>query len=68
MVSFGVQTELSWTEYFDQYPEAYRLGDELLGEKPIDISPYVNIPGITPEKLAALHAAHIEGRKKAGAK
>lgn len=61
--SFDVQTDLAYEEFLSKYPESYTLGRLLINPEPIPFEPYKNIPGITPEKLLALHAKHLEARK-----
>ncbi len=61
--SFDVQTELTYEQFLSKYPESYTLGRLLIQPEPIPFEPYKNIPGITPEKLIALHAKHLEARK-----
>lgn len=61
--SFDVQTELTYDQFLSKYPESHTLGRLLVQPEPIPFEPYKNIPGITPEKLLALHAKHLEARK-----
>ncbi len=63
VMSFDFQTDLTHTEYFNKYPQAYRLGELLLEKGEIEFEPFKDIPGITKKKLAALHAKHQAGRK-----
>jgi hypothetical protein len=63
--SFGTQTELTKYEFMRRHPEYYDLCIALGKDDQIPLTQYQNIPGITQEKLLALHAKHIEGRKKA---
>ena len=63
MKSFDVQTELTYEQFLDKYPESHTLGRLLMELGPIPFEPYKNIPGITPEKLIALHTKHMEVRK-----
>jgi hypothetical protein len=65
VVSFDVQTKLTREQYFDKYPEVYELGRLFDDPDPIAFARFKNIPGITKAKLAALHKAHLEARKKA---
>ena len=48
----------------DQYPEYDDLLDALAVDDEIDVSDFENIPGITAEKLKALHQRHIEARNR----
>jgi hypothetical protein len=61
--SFDVQTELTYDQFLAKYPESHTLGLSLMSSEPIPFEPYKNIPGITPEKLLALHTKHLEARK-----
>ena len=63
VLSFDMQTDLTRDEFLSKYPRACDLGELLLMPAPIPFEPYADIPGITPKKLAALHAAHLAGRK-----
>ena len=63
VVVFNAQTQMKSADFLGKYPEAYELGRALFEDAEIDFEKYRNIPGITPEKLKALHAKHLEGRK-----
>jgi hypothetical protein len=62
VVSFDEQTALTRDEYCSQFPEYYTLCELLAGDAEIDFAGFSRIPGITSEKLAALHAKHKAGR------
>ena len=55
VLSFNIQTDLTYDEYTEKYPESLSLSSELLEDDPIDFEEYKNIPGITPQKLKKLH-------------
>ncbi len=61
---FDVETGLTRDEFTAQFPQYYNLSNDLLMDLPIPIEKYVMLPGITEEKLMALHQAHIAGRTK----
>ena len=63
-MSFDVQTDLTYEEFLEKYPQAYRLGEALTGEDKIRFDDFKMIPGITEAKLKKLHAAHLARRKK----
>ena len=63
VVSFDVQTELTRSEYLAQYPAAYDLGSALMKDELISFEKYTDVPGITPEKLLALHEKFRAARK-----
>src|SRR5579859_4344266 len=63
VLSFDVQTKLTYSEYLEKYPEAYKLG-ELLHEKgEIHFDDFKKLPGITKAKLKKLHEAHLAKKK-----
>jgi hypothetical protein len=64
VISFDVQTRLTRQQFEEKYPEICALGELLGGEAEIPFEQFKRIPGITKEKLKALHKAHVEGRKK----
>ena len=64
VMSFDVQTDLTYEEFLEKYPQAYRLGEALTGEDKIRFDDFKMIPGITEAKLKKLHAAHLARRKK----
>ncbi len=63
VVSFDVQTEFTRDQFMGKFPEVQRLARLLIEAEPISFDEFASIPGITPEKLDALHKAHLEGRK-----
>ncbi len=63
VVSFDVQTEFTRDQFMGKFPEVERLAWLLIEAEPISFDEFASIPGITPEKLDALHKAHLEGRK-----
>ena len=63
IISFDIQTDFTREEFLNKFPEVYKLGEALLSNDTIPIEPYNKIPGITEEKLKALHAKFIQGRK-----
>ena len=64
VVVFDVQTNLTYEQFTDRYPEYCDLCRELMGTEPINFERYSRIPGITKRKLTVLHKKHMEGRKK----
>ena len=62
VICFDVQTELTRDEFMSQHPEYYTLSSLLLESDAIEFEHFANLPGITPEKLAALHAKHLSMR------
>jgi len=64
VMSFDVQTDLTYEEFLEKYSQAYRLGEALLEEGEIRFKDFKTIPGITKAKLEKLHAAHLARRKK----
>ena len=64
VMSFDVQTDLTYEEFLEKYSQAYRLGEALLEEGEIRFEDFKTIPGITKAKLEKLHAAHLARRKK----
>ena len=62
--SFDVQTNLTYEQYMEKYPEYNNLSRNLLKDDPIDFDKYKNIPGITPQKLKELHNKFKKARKK----
>ena len=63
-MSFDVQTDLTYEEFLEKYPQAYRLGEALMEEGKIRFDDFKMIPGITEAKLKKLHAAYLARRKK----
>ena len=63
-MSFNIQTDLTYDEYTEKYPESLSLSSELLEDDPIDFDKYKNIPGITKKKLEILHNKFKKARKK----
>ena len=55
---FDTQTDMTHAEFRRRYPEYWDLCEALAGEDEIEFETYKDLPGITPEKLAALHAKH----------
>jgi len=51
-------------EFMEKHPDYYSLSEALLGDAPIEFELYKAIPGITEEKLKALHDKFIAARKK----
>ena len=64
VMSFDVQTDLTYEEFLEKYPQAYRLGEALMEEGKIRFDDFKMIPGITEAKLKKLHAAYLARRKK----
>jgi hypothetical protein len=64
VLSFDVQTDLTYALFLLKYPEAYRLGEALMEKAEIRFEDFKNIPGITKAKLKKLHEQHLAGRKK----
>jgi hypothetical protein len=62
MLSFDVQTDLTYSEFLAKYPEAHRLGELLVEKTEIRFANFKRIPGITEAKLKKLHAAHLAKR------
>ena len=60
---FDVETGLTYNEFLVKYPGYYRLGEALMKPDAIEFEPFKDLPGITPEKLKALHDKHLAGRK-----
>ena len=55
VLSFNVQTNLTYEQYRTRYPNYFMLARSLLKDDPIDFEEYKNIPGITPQKLKKLY-------------
>ena len=64
VLSFNIQTNLTYNAYMRKYPEVINLSKELLKDKPIDFEKYKRLPGITEEKLKALHKKFIDRSTK----
>ena len=64
VVCFDVQTDLTKSEFMEKFPIYWNLSIALLSDKPLNFDAFQDLPGITPEKLTALHAKFVEGRKK----
>ena len=62
--SFDVQTNLTYEQYMEKYPEYNNLSRNLLKDDPIDFKKYKNLPGITPQKLKKLHNKFKKARQK----
>ena len=60
--SFDVETGLTYEQFTARYPRYWDLCNALMGSDPIDFDTYKGIPGITPEKLIALHNKHKEAQ------
>ncbi|HEV2692402.1 MAG TPA: pentapeptide repeat-containing protein, partial [Verrucomicrobiae bacterium] len=65
VLSFDVQTDLTFSEYLEKYPEAYNLGAALSEKGKIDFDTFKKLPGITKAKLEKLHQAYLKGSKQA---
>jgi hypothetical protein len=57
-------TNMTYDDLFRAHPECYELGNLLASSEPIDFERFKTIPNITPEKLKALHDAHLAWRSK----
>jgi hypothetical protein len=64
VISFDVQTNLTFEVFLNKYPQAYKLGELLEGKDLIDFEQFEMIPGITKEKLADLHKKHLKSKEK----
>jgi Pentapeptide repeats (8 copies) len=64
VLSFDVQTDLTYSEFLEKFPQACQLGKKLMEEEKICFDAFKMIPGITKAKLEKLHAAHLARRKK----
>lgn len=62
MICFDVQTEFTRREFIAAFPEYRQLCMALRKKKAIDFEKYKKLPGITPEKLRALHEKHLKGK------
>ena len=62
--SFDIQTDLTAEEYQTKYPQYWQLCDLLHRPAEIDFSKFSQLPGITKEKLTALHRKHLAGKTK----
>jgi hypothetical protein len=63
VVCFDVDTGMKRGDFLGAFPKYRDLLDALLRDDAINFFSFSDLPGITPEKLASLHAKHIEGRK-----
>ena len=63
MVCFDVDTGMKRGDFLGAFPKYWDLSDALSRDDAINFFSFSDLPGITPEKLASLHAKHIEGRK-----
>jgi hypothetical protein len=64
VVCFDVDTGMKRGDFLRAFPKyIWDLSDALLRDDAINFFSFSDLPGITPEKLASLHAKHIEGRK-----
>ena len=61
--SFDFQTELTYEQFLESFPESFVLGSELHQPFEIDFAKYARIPGITPEKLKELHRKHLAAKE-----
>ena len=61
--SFDFQTELTYEQFLESFPESFDLGSELHQPFEIDFAKYARIPGITPEKLKELHRKHLAAKE-----
>lgn len=59
---FDAPTRLTHQELLVEYPEATQLLYRLGRSAPIPFKPFSRLPGITPEKLTALHQRHLAYR------
>lgn len=55
---FDTDTGLTYEQFLSRYPIAADLTQALRSDHPIAFEPYQHLPGITPEKLEALHQKH----------
>ena len=60
--SFDIQTDLTAEEYQTKYPQYWQLCDLLHRPAEIDFSKFSQLPGITKEKLTALHRKHLAAK------
>jgi hypothetical protein len=63
VVCFDVDTGMKRGDFLRAFPKYWDLSDALLCDDAINFVSFSDLPGITPEKLASLHAKHIAGRK-----
>ena len=64
MISFDVQTNLTFEEFLNKFPQAYKLGELLEGKELIKFEQFKMLPGITKKKLTALHKKRLEAKEK----
>ena len=62
VICFDVQTEFTIREFIAAFPEHRQLCTDLRKKETIDFEKYKKLPGITPEKLLALHEKHLKGK------
>ena len=62
VISFDVQTDLTFDQFVTAHPEYSALCDLLTKKEAIDFDRFKGIPGITQEKLKALHEKHLKVR------
>jgi hypothetical protein len=67
VVVFDVQTDMTFQEFLEKYPQCRKLGEALMSDEVFDYALYSSIPGWTLEKCAALHRAFIAARTPAPA-
>jgi hypothetical protein len=64
-VCFDFQTQLTRSEFMQEYPEYFELCELLKNALPFDYEKFQGLPGWTMEKCAALHKKHIAAIKGA---
>ena len=62
IICFDVDTGLIWDDFVAKFPNYYRLAELLVQAEPIEFGDFAYLPGITPEKLASLHAKHLAAK------
>jgi Pentapeptide repeats (8 copies) len=63
VICFDKDTGLTRAQFTNRYPSYRQLAEALIGTAEIEFGDFASIPNITPEKLKALHTAHLEGKK-----
>jgi len=64
MLCFDVDSGLTRAQFTARFPDYWNLCDALRKPSEINFEDWKHIPGITPEKLAALHEKHLKGGVK----
>ena len=64
IISFDLQTNLTYANYVKKYPQCRELARKLSSEDTFDYSEFKTLPGWTLKKCKALHQAHIKEKNQ----